>query len=715
MDSQRSSHFQTVYRGSHACTPKLVMVSIVLILTSLVSLAAISAGAQTRPAFLGHQVSYLWPTNASYYMSSSFGETRSAHFHAAMDIGTWGHEGYPVFATRDGRVQRIGIGPVGYGNVIYLQHDDESISLYAHLKDFHPLIRSKVDSLRMQDYSFTFDRNMEDFQMDFQKGDLIGWSGSTGVGPPHLHFELRTPDGTPFNPLLAGIRIEDSIPPQFSEIAIEPLSALTRIDDKIGTQRFRPVRRDGEYDFGTITASGEIGLAVDVFDRADGSNNVHAVYELEMQVNGDVFFHSRIDSFSYGQTRQMFIDRIYSILNQERKGFQRLYVRNGNTLPFYLDTGHSGRLSLPPGNHQIRILASDYFGNQSAANLNLQVIEPDSNTGLQKLSMPLPERSLITTPDAINRNRPAYASKQSKRTTSTEELSDKNYIIPKNLYWHKNWVNSTDDQNQIDPITDNKASFRPYPEELFLIRLLGSFKKERLGYASVNRGLPLDKSDRKKLVAEGGSWILHRIEPGHPVSVYHDNMRVGIHFPAEAVYSATSIGIAGDHSAFTLFPDSEPFNQPAAVRILLDEKTADTNGIGLYQIHHRTGKPQYVSSHIDTQSNTLIAELDRGGDYILMTDSLGPEISKPEFGQWQHNKQHYVTVAVVDDLSGIDHQSAIFIVNGERGIAEYDPEKNLFRYHHPQWEPKTRNDIRVEIHDKAGNATQKHFENVPAY
>jgi hypothetical protein len=50
---------------------------------------------------------YLWPTNASEYMSSSFCEFREGHYHSAIDIKTWNTEGYPCYAIEDGYIKRI--------------------------------------------------------------------------------------------------------------------------------------------------------------------------------------------------------------------------------------------------------------------------------------------------------------------------------------------------------------------------------------------------------------------------------------------------------------------------------------------------------------------------------------------------------------------------------------------------------------------------------
>lgn len=694
----------------------------------LVNFASI-VEAQSRPAFLDDSTTYFWPTNASRYMSSSFGESRSSHFHAAIDIGTWGHEGHAVFAARDGIVHRVAVGPVGYGNVIYMRHDDGSTSVYAHLKDFHPGIRSIVDSLRLKDYSFEFDRNMEEYDIRFSRGQQIGWSGSTGVGPPHLHFELRTPEGRPFNPLLAGVHIDDTIPPQFSALAIEPLAAGSKIGGGTTIHRTRPSRHGGQYHFGTVDVQGEIGLAVDVFDRANASNNVHAVYELEMVVNDELYFHSRIDSFSYFKTRQMFLDRIYALWNTERNGFQRLYVRKGNTLPVYKETGHSGRLNLPPGTHDVLITATDFFGNSTRASLQLNVSGSDAEPVMSTLAFPdhylnsQNKNSAITeirtfssqpnfiSPGAVS-GTPAQHSNSSGPDSNTpfagtpREQEVQHSLTypsepPKNVQWNNNWIRPEEPVNP-SPV-GNRLAIRP----------LGSFSDELRLYSSSDRGLPLNIASRIELHKEDDSWILHRIDPAHPVSIYHENMKISVHFPVGSVYEPLSLGITGSYPDFTLFPDTEPFHRPAEVRITLDEELLKTQGLGIYKKHPRTGEYKHVSSRIDRQKNTLSGTVSDAGSYIVRADSIPPIVSNPDIGQWQHIDQHHVTVHTEDLLSGIDHQSVVFQVNGERGIAEYDPEKDLLRYRHPEFSPQKENEITVIVFDRAGNRTEKTFTGVP--
>lgn len=94
--------------------------------------------------------------------------------HKGVDVGI--PIGTPVVAMRDGTVTYAGWAK-GYGNVIYISHDNGYQTRYAHLSSFIAKRGSKV-----------------------KKGELIAKSGNTGVGSgPHLHFEIRK-NGVAINP-----------------------------------------------------------------------------------------------------------------------------------------------------------------------------------------------------------------------------------------------------------------------------------------------------------------------------------------------------------------------------------------------------------------------------------------------------------------------------------------------------------------------------------
>ena len=78
--------------------------------------------------------------------------------------------GTPVHATAKGIVKYTAT-LTGYGNVVYLKHGSEYLTVYAHLSKFAKGLKSgdKVS-----------------------KGQLIGYVGTTGQSTgPHLHYELR--------------------------------------------------------------------------------------------------------------------------------------------------------------------------------------------------------------------------------------------------------------------------------------------------------------------------------------------------------------------------------------------------------------------------------------------------------------------------------------------------------------------------------------------
>jgi len=79
-------------------------------------------------------------------------------------------KGTPVFAPAKGIVKHLAT-LTGYGNVVYLKHGSEYLTVYAHLAGFKKGLR-------------TGDK--------VSKGQAIGFVGSTGQSTgPHLHYEIR--------------------------------------------------------------------------------------------------------------------------------------------------------------------------------------------------------------------------------------------------------------------------------------------------------------------------------------------------------------------------------------------------------------------------------------------------------------------------------------------------------------------------------------------
>jgi len=587
-------------------------------------------------SFLDESVTYLWPTDSSRQLSSTFAETRSAHLHAGLDIRTFGREGYNVFATRDGVVYRVAMGPRGYGNVIFLKHNDDSFSVYAHLNRFEPNLQAYVDSLRLLDYTFEFDKNLEHKNFTYEQGDVIAFTGSTGIGPPHLHFELRTPEFKPFNPLLTNLGVRDNIPPVFRQLGIEKLDSETLHLN--GHDIYNARRTANGYDFGTVDAGGPVGLSVNVHDRANQTPNVYAVHTLTMVHESDTLFHSKADYFPHKVSGHMFLDRSYPILAQTRRGFQRLYTVSGNNLPFYEKVQNKGILNFPQGTYPIRIIASDIYGNETTATVNLRFT---NTTQLGEIS-----------------HVPVYPRLIESETARRHFLN--RIEMGKNI-------------PLLTSIDDNTA--------LFLRR------QTPVTFSSL-------RSVRKKLT------------PNKKSILQTPDQRLWVQFPAVALYDSLELQMDISQSAneirISFEPNRLPIDGSIQLNYILPDNFKDNERLAVFSVDEFRGREYLMPS---TNSNGVLrTSLREINNIIIKEDRTPPWVGRPRLEK-NLAGNYIIKVPTRDDMTGIDYRKSTITVNGNRGIIEYDPEKNFLIYYHPEYKPRGSNKVDVRVFDGAGNST----------
>lgn len=96
------------------------------------------------------------PLDVPLYLSGTFAELRTDHFHSGIDIRTNGREGLPVYAIADGFVSRVAVAPGGFGKALYVDHPASGhTSVYAHLQRFAPAIAAWAKSKQYEKESFS--------------------------------------------------------------------------------------------------------------------------------------------------------------------------------------------------------------------------------------------------------------------------------------------------------------------------------------------------------------------------------------------------------------------------------------------------------------------------------------------------------------------------------------------------------------------------------
>ena len=652
---------------------RFVIIFLVFFITTTNLTLAQTINHQVLP-FLKPGTTYLWPTNASDYMSATFGETRAAHFHAAIDVGTWGQQGFEVYASRDGIVSRIGVSPTGYGNVIYMQHEDGSYYMYAHLRDFIPKLRALVDSVRFLNYRADFEQNLESYQIKYNKGDIIGYSGDTGIGPPHLHFELRTPFNNPFNPLLAGVYVPDKVPPRINGISIEPISLNATVNGRKSIQTITTRGSGRNFEFNTITTSGTIGLGVDASDRSDAMRNVYAVYELKLTINDSLYFHSKADSFDIKKARMMFLDRVYPVLREQRKGYQRLFIRDGNQNAFYEDVGHNGMITLAPGTYQAKIEAADYYGNLSTATGRIRVVE-----------------SKVPSPVTVDLQHSEF------------QLPDISNGLPSgynNLIWTNDWL-------------ANSSTTLP---KSFERNAAGSFSNEVTKYEFTDDRSAVDLRNESILFSklDNEDMIIHRVIPGQRTILKSPDQRMTIEFRPNSLYDTLSVVFAWKEKNGVYFLETGPTHEPLQtgyiMRFMLPDSVLSSPGLGIYQVNQSGNDTSYNYTGGIIRNGSIQTITTNFGIYTFRNDTIPPEMTRPNIYRRSDGKW-FASVRISDDMSGIDYTQAEFYVNEVRGIAEYDPFGRRLIYHFPGFNPKARNnELRILLVDRAGNRTRETFK-----
>ncbi|MBU1423890.1 MAG: M23 family metallopeptidase [Bacteroidetes bacterium] len=322
---------------------------------------------------------YIWPTDASTRITSTFAEYRSTHFHGGIDISTNKKNGYKVFAVRDGYIWRIRVQTNGYGKMLYVKHKDGFFTIYAHLQTFNERINKITRQEQYQQEIYAVDFTLDSTALPVKKGEVIAYTGDTGVGPPHLHFEIRDENLNPVNPLLfSNLNVQDNSPPVIKKIFIATSGINSKINENFTPFIFNNRNRGSpRYNRGSravdisspIRSTGNIRFGIETIDIANKAANRSGVYAISLFLNDSLIYDMKFDRIPADESKQILMHYDLPLLREGIGKFQKLYVEEGTALPIYsqlpFGSGIIDTRKLKEGFHSFRISVKDFYGNES--------------------------------------------------------------------------------------------------------------------------------------------------------------------------------------------------------------------------------------------------------------------------------------------------------------------------------------------------------------
>ena len=623
-------------------------------LPALVLAATLAAAPPTR---------FAWPLKDYDGLAASFGEYRGDRLHTGIDLKTRGETGWPVLAAADGFVFRLKDEWRGYGHALYLKHADGYVTLYGHLERYEEQHLHLQTLLRRARHG---KRHAGDIYLDrpvqVRRGDVIAYSGESGFGLPHLHFEVRQGEDTAVDPLRNGLAPRSDETLSLVRLHVLPAGATSRIDGRRAPATV-DLATPGASPQAGPTVSGPLRLALEAVANAGATNPIGlrllearlderpilaldlaaipfarsfragAVFDLGLTRFGPTSYVYRLDGFGSGELAGL--------------------------------SGASPPLSLAPGVHTLAIRAQGPLGAIKEARVKLSAVDESPPPP----AAPSASATAAPTVDGVE----AWPEGLVLRFAASPSLPPRIALTA--------------------PAADLPIHLEPAAPAWCLVQVeaSGSLSGAALG---------------------DGAIAYVRAAATAPFTLHASALTFAA--PAQALYAETLIAAVAEPATrwpppeglkllagpYSLVPDALPLRQAASVAIAAAAERA-----GIYGLDPLTGQWGYMDNR--ESPGGVAARVWRTGVYAALRDDAPPVLSEPSpaAGATLSSREPLrPEVGVKDTGMSLDEDGVTMTLDGRELRASFDPDRGRASADEVARLKPGRHRLELSARDRAGNA-----------
>lgn len=636
----------------------------------------------------GNEKKYIWPLSIDNGTSSTFQEFRANHFHTGIDLRTFQKTGYPVSAIADGVIDKIIMAKTGMGRVVFLKHNDGNYSNYGHLEKF----RDDIEALVAQEQKRRVEKYLGEYVLPeplaVRQGDVIAFSGESGVGLPHLHLEIRDKLDGKLNPQsMIGNLPTDNNAPIMKGILLRSRGNFL-LNDDLGEFYIKLRRKGSFYTLAEpLTVTGPFDLVLHVFDLSD-ERHVVAPYSLEAYLDGKLYYQIAFDRLIRDDNNQlgMLYDMGYSSAGDY---FYKLFFQSGFVLEKVKSLCAENFGLLPPGEHEIKIIVRDRQQNQATALLPLWKLPEAEGISLKK--------------------------KCNLKTNTSQVLFAADFST---------YINR-------DDVVIKIRDF-PRPAALLKLKILQGNQEQIVAAKEYGAGIyfcfkPLNNEMRMQLrfILSDGQQPVEELQKNFQLLVLKSQTPQQFRcddfiadFAAKTVLEPTVMllekeQISADYPLLagpvSIGPVHFAFLDTVYFKFKIPPDQALPEQLGIFKYQALGKKWRYLKTLPDAEPGYLGCRVLNGGIFALLRDNYPPEIyfRKSYIRYFKQSKQ--LVVRLHDRGKGIDDRTLAVFLNGQKVEGEYDPDWSHVLIGDTTGLRKGKNDLLVQVNDFAGNRSEKLF------